>query len=130
MNTYENISAELKAFFSNHPFFKIVLPIDMALVFGGVGLLVVSAFISLGSLVSSLAYWCFILGLLLAYANRHEQVLYIGFFVYAGLQLLEIIMHLRYLSAYFGSLIAGLIFGYLGYLVFKRHSLNGNGIQQ
>ncbi|MGE5327981.1 MAG: hypothetical protein ACM3KR_00535 [Deltaproteobacteria bacterium] len=126
MNTYENISAELKAYFSNHSIFKILLPLDMVLVFGGVGLQIISEFINLGSLVNGLAYWGFILGLLLAYANRHEKVLYIGFFAYAGLEAWDIITNLKYLSSYFSTLITGLIFGYLGYLVFKRHSLNGN----
>lgn len=129
LNTYQNISAELKSYFSNHPIFKILLPLDMILIFGGVGLLIVSAFISLGSLVTGVAYWAFILGLLLAYANRNEQILYIGFFVYAGLQAWHIITNLKYLSGYFGVLINGLVFAWLGYLVFKKHTLHGSGTQ-
>lgn len=127
MNTYENISAELKAFFSNHSVFKIFLPLDAALVFGGAGIILLSQFLNVGMLYA-IAYYAFLLGIILAYANRHEKYLYLGLFIYAGANAWAVLAHalfnkyLKYLDLY--SLLTCLIFGGLGYLVFKRHSLN------
>lgn len=124
MNTYQNISNELKAFFSNHPIFKVLLPIDMIFLFGGVGLLILSHFVSLGSLVYGVAYWAFILGLVLTYANLNEKYLYIGLFCYAALKALIVITNLKYFSSYYSTLLDCIVFGWLGYLVFKHNSVH------
>lgn len=127
MNTYENISAELKAYFSNHSIFKILLPLDMVLVFGSVGILILGLFISMGGFVHTLAYYVFLLGLLLTYANRNEKTLYLGFFIYAGIYVwyfIKNIIFVSYRHVDFSSLLVAAIFGGLGYLVFKRHSLS------
>lgn len=42
VNTYSNISSELRTFFSTNKFFKILLPIDMVLLFAGLVLLFVN----------------------------------------------------------------------------------------
>jgi len=126
LNTYENISNELKAFFSNHPVFKIILPLDMAFVFGGVGILVLHLFLNVGMLYA-IAYYAFFIGIILAYANMHEKYLYLGLFIYAGASAWLVLAnalfnkYVRYLDLY--SLLTCLIFGGLGYLVFRRHSL-------
>lgn len=121
MNTYKNISNELKAFFSSHPIFKILLPIDLILLFGGLAVMILNQFIGIGDLLYSIAYYAFFLGLLLAYANFHQQYLYIGFFGYAVLNvlvLIKIIFGARSLSFY--SLVTALIFAGVGYLIFKN----------
>lgn len=124
MNTYSNISGELRAFFSTNKFFKILLPIDMILLFAGFAIILLSDVVGIyfGGLINSLAFWAFILGLLLTYANMKEQFLYIGLLGYAGINVLYLIFGLFRYGHYFywGSLFYALVFGGLGYLVLKR----------
>lgn len=126
MGAYRNISNELKTFFSNHNIFRVLLPLDSVFLFGSLGLMVINRFASIGSLLSALVYYCFLLGLLLTYANFHERNLFIGLFVYAGIYAFDVIKYgifntHRYI--YFYGLVTCLVFAGLGYLVYKN-SLN------
>ncbi len=129
MNTYSNISSELRAFFSTNKIFKILLPIDMVLLFAGLAIILLSYIfgINFGGLIIALSYWVFILGLLLTYANLKEQFLYIGLLGYAAIQVISIIIGLFGYGHYFSfsSLLAALVFGGLGYLVLKK-TLSGS----
>lgn len=124
MNTYTNVSNELKAYFSNNSIFKILLPIDMIFLFGGLAIMVLSGIfgINFGGLIGSIAYWAFILGLLLTFANSRELFLYSGLLGYGALNLIELLLYLIRAGHYFswGNLFAAAIFGGLGYLVFQR----------
>lgn len=129
MNTYNNISSELKAYFSNNPIFKILLPIDMVFLFAGLAILLLGGVfgINFGSFIYGLAFWAFILGLILTYANMHQQFLYIGLFGYAAINLIELIFGLfKYGNFYWGDLFYVLVFGGLGYLAFKHAVSGGN----
>jgi 4-amino-4-deoxy-L-arabinose transferase-like glycosyltransferase len=126
LNTYKNISNELRAFFSNHSFFKVLLPLDMILIIVCLGFMVLGRFVSLG-IFGTFFYWGFILGLLLAYANFHELFLYMGLLGYGALNLiLFIIMIFRAIFVKYATiysldyLVTAFIFGGLGYLVFKN----------
>jgi hypothetical protein len=129
MNTYSNISSELRAFFSTNKIFKILLPIDMVLLFAGLAILFLNYVfrINFGELIGSLAYWVFLLGLLLTYANLKEQFLYIGLLGYAAILVINIIIVIFSYGHYFSfsSLLAALVFGGLGYLVLKK-TLSGS----
>ncbi|TYQ15677.1 UNVERIFIED_CONTAM: hypothetical protein Cloal_2158 [Acetivibrio alkalicellulosi] len=121
MNTYINISKELKSYFSKHPFFKILLPLDMFIVYGCAGAMALNMFISIGSLLSTLVYYGFFVGLLLAYSNLKNKVIYTGLFIYAGsaaFQLLRNALFHRFLD--YGSLFVLLIFGFIGYRMFTK----------
>ncbi|NSW90478.1 MAG: hypothetical protein HPY74_07345 [Firmicutes bacterium] len=128
MSTYKNISNELKVLFSSNSIFRILLPIDVVLVFGGVIFMILSALFPglgldrgfFGNLLSSVAFWAFLLGLLLAYANLHEETIYVGCFLYSLLQLIYFIKYIRFFLV--GYLVPALIFAGIGYLVFKRNS--------
>lgn len=124
MNTYTNISNELKAFFSNNSIFKILLPIDMVFLFGGLAIMVLSGIfgINFGSLIGSIAYWAFILGLLLTFANGRDMFLYSGLLGYGALNIIQFLLYLVKAGHYFswGSLFGAAIFGGLGVLVFQR----------
>lgn len=132
MNTYNNISSELKAYFSSNSIFKILLPIDMVFLFGGLIILALSNVIGInfGGLVGSIAYWAFILGIVLTIANLHDQFLFIGLWCYAAINLIDFFKTLFSSYPYFSwnNLFALAIFGGLGYLVFRRtilgHSSN------
>ncbi|MCX7747980.1 MAG: hypothetical protein N2645_14015 [Clostridia bacterium] len=121
MNTYRNISNELGYFFNNHPIMRTLLPLDTAFLFGGLGILLLNQFAFVGSLLTSLAYYSFLLGLLLTYAKFNQKFLYYGFFGYAGIQAYHIILNIfKYNFLSYDSLITGLVFGGIGYLVFKK----------
>ena len=77
-----------------------------------------------GNLFSSVAYWGFLLGLLLAYANFHQQFLYAGFLLYGFFQLILFIKYIRFFNISY--LINAFIFGGLGYLIFKHNATQSN----
>ncbi|MCX8132067.1 MAG: hypothetical protein N3I35_18460 [Clostridia bacterium] len=122
MGAFKNISNELKTFFSNHSFFKILLPLDIILLIGGLGVMILNEFISVGSLLYSIAYYIFLLGLLLTYAGFNQKMLYIGFFTYGIIQVINVFQGLLASYGYmnYHALLTALIFGWIGYLIFKR----------
>ncbi len=126
MNTYKNISNELRAFFSTNRVFKILLPIDIFFLFGGLILLVLYYlnFIFTGTFFYTIGWYGFLLGLLLAYANFHQLYLYAGFFSYGALQLIRFMWNgIRFGVWDFFIIFTCLVFAGLGYLVFKRSTL-------
>jgi hypothetical protein len=125
MNTYENISKELKSYFLNNSFFRLILHFDMFIVYGSVGLMIVNHFVNLGSLLVSIAYYAFMLGLLLSFANDNKKILYRGLFSYSGFQLFLLLKYIilpKYRFVNFSALMAFLVFSGIGYLVFKKDS--------
>ncbi len=124
MNTYNNISSELKSYLAGKPIFKVLLPIDMVFLFGGLIIMLLSNVfgINFGGLVSSIAYWGFILGLVLTFANLHDQFLYIGMWCYGAINLIDLLQGLftKYPVFGWGYVFRIAIYGGLGYLVFKR----------
>lgn len=123
MNTYQKVSNDFRGFFTSHPIFKILLPLDMIIVYVCVGAMVLNNFIVIGGLLSAIAYYGFFLGLILAVSNQNNKVLYLGLFIYAASEVYQVIKYAIFLSYRFldfYSLITALIFGYLGYLVYKN----------
>ena len=130
MNSFRNISNELKVWLGANPLFNILLPLDIILLFAGLAVMVLQSIfkVNMGGLISSLAYWAFILGLLLTYVNFHLLYLYIGLFGYSAFQMLYFIISLIFIKFRFfswSSLFAAAIYGGLGYLVFKYSTTNG-----
>jgi hypothetical protein len=125
MNTYRNISNELKAYFSTNAFMKVLLPIDVVFLFGGLAIILLNflGIIFVGGFFFHLGYYAFLLGLLLAYANYHQMFLYVGFFGYGVLAFIEFFWYgiKKYGFWDFGTLLTAAVFLFLGYLVF-RHS--------
>ncbi|MDO8685541.1 MAG: hypothetical protein Q7J78_02605 [Clostridiales bacterium] len=138
MNTFSNISSELKAYFSSHSILKILLPIDMVLIFAGLIFMVINGIFPglglsagfFGGLLSAVAYWAFIFGLLFAFANYHQQYLYIGMMGYGAFSVLMIIFYLfRRWGFSWSFLFDAAVFGGLGYLVFARSTSSGSSQQ-
>lgn len=124
MNTYKNVSNELRAFFAGNRTFKVLLPLDIVFIFFGL-LIVFLYLVTPGAFlgyVCTIAYYVFLLGLLLAYANGNHTYLYGGFFGYAAISLIAFFIHAFSQFSYFdfSSLVKLLVYGGLGYLVFKR----------
>lgn len=126
MNTYENISSELKRFFSSHFLFKVILPLDVIIMFGATGVTLLNNFTGIGSLICTLAYYLRLLGYLLTYANRKDQLLAGGFFLYAAGEGLYVLKHLfsSYSFLSWSSVIAAAIYGLLGYCILKKSYTN------
>jgi hypothetical protein len=125
MNTYQKVGNDLKAFFSTHPIFKILLPLDMIIIYVCVGAMFLNNFLSIGGLLLAIAYYGFFLGLILALSNQNSQLLYVGLFIYSASEAFQVIRYATF-STYrfldFYSLITAALFGYLGYLVYKQSS--------
>jgi hypothetical protein len=123
MNTYVNISRELKSYFSNNFIFKLLLPIDMVLMFAGLVVMVIVEIlgIRLGSFINALAFWAFIIGALLTYANMHRLYLYCGLFAYAAINLINLIAFIfRFKIFSWETLFATAVSALLGYITFKH----------
>lgn len=123
MNNSDNLRYELKTYLSRKPFFNIILPLDVFLVFGGISIVIINHFLNLGGLIYSIAYYSFILGLLLSFANNHDKYLYSGLFTYSAyyaMLVLQSAIFAKYKFLDFYSLITCLIFGYFAYLAYKK----------
>jgi len=77
VNAYTNISKELLSLFSKNKYFRVLLPLDIVFLFAGLVIILFDSIlgINMGSFLYDLAYWSFILGLLLVYANKKEKSL-------------------------------------------------------
>ncbi len=127
MDSYQIMSKELHTILSKHALFNKGLSLDLYLIFGGVGLLYVTNFVYLGGLVYVVAYYGFLFGLLFAFSNQHNKFLYTGLFLYAGTQVIDVLQNglfekYRYLDFY--SIATVLIFGYIGYVIYKYDKKN------
>lgn len=125
MNTYENISKELRSYFSTNTFFRLALPFDMFVVYGCAGIMIINKFISLGTVLGSVAYYGFIIGLLLSFANDNKKIMYYGLFAYAASHAYTLLLIIvKYRIVNFSSLIDILVFGGIGYLLFKKDTVS------
>lgn len=128
MGTSRNISNELKAFFNRQKIFKILLPMDIVILILALGILVINEFVCVGGLMYSIAYYMFLLGLLLTYANYNQKMLYIGFFSYGAIQFINLLKGIFTKYSYFNyhAFFTTLIFGWIGYLIFKHYAISQN----
>ena len=125
MEDLKNISDALKAAFVKKPIFKVLLPLDAIFLFGGVGIMIVNQFVSVGTLLYPIGYYLFFMGVLLAVANYRLNFLYMGFLSYGALGALRLVYGLfKYKYLNYDALIIILIFGGLGFLLFKNFSNN------
>jgi hypothetical protein len=125
LNNSENLRNELKKFLSSIKILNVLINFDLLFIFGGVAILIINDFISLGNLIYTLGYYAFFLGVLFTYANRNYKFLYEGLFAYAAYNLL-LFLQASIFSTYrifsFYDLATCLIFGFLGFLTFKHSS--------
>ncbi len=123
MNAYRNISNELRSFFDSHRIFRLLMPLDIVIMLVGLVLLfLINVGLDVGSFVGSLAFWIYILGLLLTYANLKEQFLYIGLLGYGVTLFLRLLIDIfgRFHTLNWSALFGIIIYGGLGYLVLKK----------
>jgi hypothetical protein len=124
MESTKCVSNELKKYFSNNAFFRKLLPLDLVFAFGGVGIMLINLFVNTGGLLSAVAYYAFLFGILLTFANQNHKYLYGSLFVYAGINGFEFIKYALFQSYRFidyGGLLACVIFGFLGYRAYENY---------
>jgi hypothetical protein len=130
LNTYNNISRELKAWFSSNPIFRVLLPIDMILLSVSLVILLLDNVfaIDFGNFIFTVVFWIFISGLLLAYANQHNMYLYVSLFSYAAIQVLFLIINIFRTHGFsWFALFAAAISAWFGYVALKYSNYAGSG---
>lgn len=125
MSIFRRIGDNLKEGFEKVPFLGSLMHLDVILVFGSLAFLLLNLFLPLGiigTVVGPLAWYLFMMGLLMCWANRQTQFLYAGLFGYAGYQLISFFKSLLQKYSYFsfGTLVAVLVYAGLGYLVLTK----------
>ena len=133
MDTYANISKELKNFFSQNAIFKVLLPLDCVLYLGAYVYRIlqlvpgVNDIFLLRGMFSDVIYYMGIIGLFLVYANRKDQILALGFFMHAVMSLVWILIDLiRYQINPFGNILDMLVYALIGFLILKRSYKNSS----
>jgi hypothetical protein len=121
MDTVKNVSSELKNYFNSNAFFRSILRLDSVFAFGGIGIMVIQYFISLGGVGSAIAYYGFLLGVLLAFANQNHISVYIPLFAYAVINAIDfikdLVQPLPYTNLY--SIITCALFGFIAFSAYK-----------
>lgn len=120
----ENVSSELKTYFEGKPIISSLLAFDMYILLGCSALRFLDVFVNLGSIISALLYYVFILGILLCLAKKNFFALTIGLGIEALINLIYII---RYLPGDYGffswsSLFGLAIYGFFAFMAFKKYS--------
>lgn len=119
----ENVSAELKRYLEGKPFFSALLALDMIILYVAVGLMFIEVFVSLGSFVSSLVFYAFILGIVLCLANTSFQALAIGLGVRSLIAVIRLFQGFFYQYGGYlnwSALFALLIYGFFAYEAYKK----------
>ena len=118
---FEQVCQSALAYFQQHPVFKVLLPISMPVMLVCVVLRLVQNVISLGSFVSALLFFVFILMLFLTVAQCNFRVAAIGLAGFALDYLLSFATSLiRYHSLAYGTLLYLVVYGGLAFLSYKK----------
>ncbi len=128
MNSYKNISDELRSCIVKTSFLKPLLNMDVVFIFAGGLILILNALTGFGSgfgeLIHTLGYWGFLLGLLLAFANFNISYVWMGTFGLAAIKAFVFIKSI-FGSFSFMPLAQAIVYAFLGYVIYK-HASNNN----
>ncbi len=118
---FEQVCQTALAYFQQHPVFKILLPISMPLMLVCVVLRLVQNLVSLGSFVSALIFFTFLLMLFLTVAQCNFRMAAVGLAGFALDYLLSFVVSLiRYHSLAYGTLLYLVVYGGLAFLSYKK----------
>ena len=121
MSAYNDAGTSVKGLLESNRITKMLLSLDIIIMFIALALLLISSFSYVGSLLYAVAFWGFLIGLVLTFANGKSQMLFIGLFGYALANIITFFINLfkGYGFSWY-SLIAIALFGGLGYMVMKQ----------
>ncbi len=122
MSVYTDAGTGVKGMLESNKISKMVLSLDLVIMFAALALLLINSFSSIGTLLYAIAFWGFLAGLVLTFANLKTQMLYIGLYGYAVVSIINFLRALftRWVGFSWFALIAIVIFGGLGYLVMRQ----------
>ncbi len=125
MSIFRRIGDDLKEGFSKIPVVSTMLHLDVILVFGSLAFLILNYILNLGvigSFVGAFAWYILVIGLLMSWANKNTQFLYLGLYGYALYQLIMFIRYafMKYGGFSFSMFVTILIYGGLGFLVMSK----------
>jgi hypothetical protein len=121
MSAYNDAGTGVKGLIESNKVTKMLLGLDIIIMFAALVLLLIGSFSGIGSLLGAIAFWGFLIGLVLTFANGKTQMLFLGLFGYAIVNIISFLISLfRGWGFSWNDLIAIVIFGGLGYLVMKQ----------
>ncbi|MFR3729060.1 hypothetical protein [Lacrimispora sp.] len=117
----EKVGIVFKEYCSSNKFLKILLPINIPLLFIMAILRNVQNFISMGSVTGTIIYVGFLLSVLLTFAKSEYRMLSIGIGIYA-IDYIYTILHslFKYHRLNWSSIIYLLIWGYFSFTAYKK----------
>lgn len=120
----EQVCQALGAYFEQHPVFKVLMPLGTPIMLACVILQEVGLFVNLGSVVETIAYLGFFLGLLLVLAACNFKMSAAGMGIFALGYLFSVLRSLiQYHSIYYSGIIYLLLFGFLAYQSYRKSLL-------
>lgn len=122
MSTYTDAGTSVKGLFESNKFTKSLLSLDLVITFVALALLLVNSISSIGGLLYAVAFWGFLIGLVLTFANLKTQMLYLCMFGYAIVNIIQFfrLLFTKYTGFGWFQLAAIAIFGFLGYILMKQ----------
>ncbi len=105
----------------NNRFLKVLLPINIPLLFIMAFLRIIQNFISFGSAAGTIIYIVFFLSILLTFAKSEYRILSIGIGIYALDYIINILRSLfKFHSLNWSSIIYLLVWGFFAYMAYKK----------
>lgn len=122
MSEYTDAGTGVKGLIESNKLSKSLLSLDMVITFAALALLLINSISSIGGLLYAIAFWGFLLGLVLMFANLKTQMLYLCMLGYAIVSIIHFfrLLFSKYSSFGWFQLAAIVIFGGLGYLIMKQ----------
>lgn len=120
---FEQVCQPLNAYFSQHPLFRVLLPLSIPLMLLCAALRLVDFFISLG-LVATVAYLAFFLFLILTISTCNFRMAAAGLGLFALDYVFSLVRSLmKYHTLSYVSVIYLLLFGYLAFLAYRKSAV-------
>ncbi len=121
---FEQVCQPLNAYFTQHPLFRILLPLSIPLMLVCEGLQILSVFISLGGLVSAVTFLGFFLFLILVVSTCNFRMAVIGLALLTAENIINVLRGiLSYHTLSYGSLVYVLVFGFLALQAYRKSAV-------
>lgn len=121
---FEQVCKPLNAYFSQHPIFRVLLPLAIPLMLLCEGLQVLGIFISLGGFVYAATFLGFFLFLILVVSTCDFRMASIGLAMVTAEHLISLLRSMiLFRSLSYGSLVYVLVFGWLTLQAYRKSAM-------
>lgn len=120
----EKVCDPLFQYFSENKYLRILVPLDIYLMFIGVVGKLLETWITFGGVVTNLLYYCFVLGAVMVFSRKSWEMLAYGLGAYGAVSIIRGIKGMIFLRSHlvpWGSILTLLVFGGLAYLAYNKH---------